>query len=163
MELIITVIAWDTKILAADSRVTYNGSTLLSDNCHKLHRLTLPKRQEFVAGICGVLGLSVPWMADLTKNGFGPLNFPDPNNDYGMTGLFVSRKGRCISSNTKGLTHDVEFPCAEGSGSEIANHFLRSGSDAITAIKEACKTELTCGGPIIAYNFATDTFTRYEQ
>lgn len=158
-----TIIAWDGKILAADSRVT-RGTTLVNDNYNKLHDITIPGIGKAVIGVCGALDVLGPWLTHLKANGFAnpfETNFEDSEVMH-MRALCITRKGVCFEFSTEGGWHEVTYASALGSGDFIAQHFLSTGHDALKAVQEACKTELSCGGKIITYDFTTHTFTEYS-
>lgn len=158
-----TVIAWDGKILAADGRITKDGE-LICDNYVKLHEVKHAKLGKVVTGFCGALPALGPWLEHLETDGFGPLELMYPGDDEGMismSALSVTRKGKCFEHDSFGGWFEITNPAALGSGSTIAQHYLKQGVDAVTAIRETCKSNISCGGNIMAYDFTDHTFTAY--
>ncbi len=156
-----TVIAWDNKLLVADGRSTRGGSTLVSDDLVKLKELTIPELGKCVVGLCGALDTQGPFIEHLKENGLEPFDSPlvnDGEHVFSMRGLVVTRKGKCLEVTTEGGWHEVTSPVAIGSGCEIAQHYLTTGHDAVKAVVEACKTELSCGGKITVYDFKSHSF-----
>lgn len=158
-----TVLVWDQKILAADGRITKDGD-FISDNYIKIHEVKHAKLGKVVTAVCGALPALGPWLEHMETEGFGPLELMYPGDEEGMismSALSVNRKGRCFEHDSFGGWFEVITPTAIGSGGQIAQHYLNNGADAITAIREACKTNLSCGGKIMAYDFTDHSFTEY--
>lgn len=162
-----TVICFDGETLAVDGRATIYHSTLANDRVNKLHKVYNPYfEEEVIMACCGSLGTIGPWLDAVPEIGFGelPLKSLDEDKDRSAGALTVTKGGECFYSNTSGEYYQVEGPIAIGSGADIARHFLVAKSaDAVTAIKEAIKTELSCGGTIRTYNYKTDTIEILEE
>jgi hypothetical protein len=160
----LTVIAWDKKLLVADSRIT-SGTTLISDSFDKLFEINIFGHGKVVTGICGAIDTSGPWLAHLAEKGLLPLDLEFKGDEMGMmamSALSVNRKGVCIEHSTEGGWHNVQYPTAIGSGADIAQHYLTQGADALTAVRAACKTNLSCGGILTSYDFTKHTFIEYS-
>jgi hypothetical protein len=160
----LTVIAFDGRILAADGRATRDGgTTLCSDNYKKLHTIMVPRLGKCVVGLCGALDALGPYLQHLRENGLTPMEYftPDSSSEDAlyMRGLLITPKGECYEISSEGGWHIVQGAVAIGSGSMIAGHYLAKGCDAVTAVAETCKTELTCGGTITTWDSKTNTFS----
>lgn len=154
-----TVIAWDGKVLAADSRCLNGNSTLVSDNVQKIHLIKNPyfgKSVTVAAAFCGSLNLIGPWLDAIPKIGFGPLPLETIDDDNGAYGLTIAPDGTCFNHDIYGQYYETKGQyMAMGSGADIARHYLAKGASAIDAVRESYLTEVTCGGPIRYYDLAT--------
>ena len=159
------MIAWDKTLLVADGRSTI-GDNLVADKEWKLREVNHPTLGKFIGAFCGAVMVIEPWIAHIEQNGFEPFETPDDSNYPGMydtTAILVNKAGRCIELETTGLFATVTEPAAWGSGQHIAQHYLNNGVEAVEAVREACKSHLSCGGRIIAWDFASQKFRVYER
>jgi ATP-dependent protease HslVU (ClpYQ) peptidase subunit len=160
---ILTVIAYDGKYLVADGRATI-GTSLVTDNEAKIHPFTVKNMGKCVVALCGSLDVKGPLLAHLQTHGLGVALEHDIGKsvdiDMGMRGLLVTSKGHAFEFTSDGGYFQITNYAAIGSGAQIANHFLTTGHDAVTAVIEACKTELTCGGNLAIYNLTTGKFEK---
>lgn len=78
-----------------------------------------------------------------------------------IRGLAVNREGQCFEFTSEGGWVETNGPNTAGSGERIAQHYLLKGCDALTAVYETCKTELSCGGNILGYDYVTGKFIEY--
>ena len=112
--------------------------------------------------LCGALDVKGPFLTHLKENGLGEQLEAslgrDEEGSLDMRGLVVTGEGDCYEITTSGGYFLATPPVTIGSGSWIAQHFLYTGHDALTAVQEACKTELTCGGDITVFDLATRKF-----
>lgn len=164
-----TIIAFDTKTLVADSRCTRGDASLVSDNYTKLFRI---KIKEFggncVVGFCGCPAAFGPFINHLEKNGLIPMehfkfNNKEEEDAFYVRGLAVNKKGQCFEFSVDGDWYEVTGNAAIGSGEKIALHEMNKGCDALEAVIQTCSTELTCGGNLLTYEWATDEFTQYDR
>lgn len=160
-----TVIAYDGTYLVADGRAT-RGTSLVCDNIKKLHKVEVKDMGTSIVALCGALDVLGPYIAHLEEFG---LTTPmeqflgkDEDGPIEMRGIIVNSDNKCFEFSTSGGYFPIDSPIAIGSGSWIAQHYLTTGYDAIRAVKEACKTELTCGGDIMVYEIKTNNFTTWR-
>lgn len=140
-----TVIAWDGKNVAVDSRVsTYHG----------LH-YEGKKFREMDGGV------TVIWYGDHAtaqklvawyEDGAIPEEFPG-GEDADLAGLVIIQSGAFVVNPVVEVCGSPYFeaaPCpwAWGSGSHIALGAIAAGADAEQAAKIACEKVLDCGGPV---------------
>lgn len=160
-----TVIAYDGTTLVADGRCTRLDGSLVGDNHVKLHRTKIKQfGGSCVVALCGATESIGPFLNHLETNGLVPMehfNFNNPEEEAGfyVRGIAVNRKGEVFEFSIDGGWVQVQAPTATGSGEKIAQHFLLKGCDAVSAILEACKTELSCGGILLSYDWKTDKMT----
>jgi ATP-dependent protease HslVU (ClpYQ) peptidase subunit len=160
----LTVIAFDGKTLVADGRCTGNGATLINDDYNKVFEITIPSHGKCLVALCGALDMQGPLLEHLKANGFKPIeNMLADEEDMFMRGLVLTKKGVCYEISSNGGWYIAQGPTAMGSGGMIAQHYLTKGCDALTAVVEACKTELTCGGTIRVYDLKTGDVTVHNQ
>jgi 20S proteasome alpha/beta subunit len=156
-----TVIAYDGKYLVADGRST-RGTTLVSNEVQKLHQLEMPTFGKCIVGVCGALPVLGPWLTHLAEKSFTePFEGfvgKDEDGPLEMMGLVLTEDKQAFEIFSDGGWFPINTPTAVGSGSYTAQHFLTTGHDAVQAVKEACKTELTCGGDITVYDITTGKF-----
>lgn len=156
-----TVIAYDGEYLVADGRAT-RGTSLVSDDIKKLHKVNVKDMGTSIVALCGALDVLGPYLAHLETVGLTtPMEHflgKDEDGDLEMRGLLVNSDKECYEFSTSGGYFPINSPIAIGSGSWIAQHFLFTGHNAIKAVQEACKTELTCGGKIAIYDIKSQLF-----
>lgn len=156
-----TVIAYDGNLLVADGRAT-KGTSLVTDKEIKLHKIRIAGLGKCILGTCGALEVMGPWLEQLEKEGIGKqLEHSLVKDDEGSLdarALMITERSECFEITTNGGYFAINSPYSIGSGSYYAQHFLLTGHDAITAVKEACKSELTCGGEIAVYDIKKKTF-----
>lgn len=150
-----TVIAWDGDLLVADGRMCIDQS-LLTDSCNKLYKLSIPKLGVCGVGFAGSLNVIYPFIEHIKEKGFEQFQTVD---EPGAWGIAITRKGKCYEFNSNGTWYEMDTPTAIGSGDIICQHYLTIGFSALKAIKETCRTELSCGGLITAYDFKSGEFT----
>lgn len=150
-----TVIAYDGNLLVADGRAT-RGTSLITDNEPKLHQVKIKNLGKCVLGVCGALEVIGPWFRQLEEVGLGEQLeqslTKDEEGGLSARALVVTEKARCFEISTDGGYFEIHNPYAIGSGSYYAQHFLLTGYDALTAAREACKSELTCGGQLMVFD-----------
>lgn len=162
-----TIIAFDRTTLVADGRCTSSGSTLVSDCFKKLHKVKIPQfGGDCIVGLTGATDSIGPFLNHLETKGLVPfehfkINDAAQEEWFHMRGIAVSKKGRCFEFTSDGGWFEVTGPTSAGSGQTIAQHYLIKGCDALTAVIETCKTELACGGNLLAYDWKSNTFTDY--
>jgi ATP-dependent protease HslVU (ClpYQ) peptidase subunit len=142
-----TVIVWDGKILAADSRMT-EGSFLVTDNDQKLFILDPAieyKGDELLA--CALAGSSTD--NEFILEHICGHDFPSKIS-HKASGIFIGKKNVYILEND--TTYLIPFSrntkLAEGSGCQFAYSAMKLGLNAIEAAKHACKLDMACGGKI---------------
>ncbi len=146
-----TVICWDGKILAADSRVT-SDSALISDNYHKIIKLDNVNYfgdDLLYAGISGRLADRDYLVAYLHSEEFSNSN--DCRSDHHDLSAIIVGKQRVYSLDM-GCIWLISYPkktkLASGTGRPYALSAMGLGLNAINAVKHTCKFDLACGGKI---------------
>lgn len=162
-----TVIAWDTTTLVADGRCTRGSGSLVSDCHRKLYKV---KIKEFggdcVVGLGGAADSIGPFLNHLEEKGLVPMEHFKTNtvaeeDAFYLRGIAINKKGQCFEFSSDGGWFEVIGPDSIGSGEVIAQHYLLKGCTALEAVTETCKTELGCGGNLLAYDWKSGTFTEY--
>jgi hypothetical protein len=153
----LTVLAYDGRYLVADGRAT-RGTRLVGDNVKKLEIVNVKGLGKCAVGVCGVLLMKGPFLEHLKEKGLKEQMEShiggDAEGPYELQGLVLSKKG-CFEFSSDGGWFEVDTPTALGSGGAIASHFLTTGSDALTAVRETIKTDVSCGGTITIYDLET--------
>jgi len=159
-----TVIAWDLKNLVVDGRSTI-GPDIVSDRETKLRKLVHPELGPLVAAFCGAMIVIEPWMDHIEENGFTAFEIPDGDvpGEYMTKGIFIKEDGTALEVETNGMYATVDVPSAYGSGQTIAQHYLKSGVDALEAVRQTIKSNMTCGGRLLSYDVETKEIVAYEQ
>ena len=162
-----TVIAFDGTTLVADGRATSASNSLVSDCVRKLHRIKIKEfGGECIVGLCGGLDGLGPFLNHLEQNGLVPMEHFKTSEEmqddwYHMRGIAVNKKGQAYEITTDGAWFPINGAWATGSGSTIAQHYLVKGCSALEAVQETCKTELSCGGNLLTFDWKSGTFTEY--
>lgn len=141
-----TIIAWDGKILAADSRMTCGGD-ITTDKTNKIHPLKSSVSylgdELLVMGYSGVCADVFKLLEHLQSS-----EFYKKDIDHGINALIIGRKH--LYELEKGRSHMIQFPkntkLAVGSGKPFAVSALSLGMNSIEAVKHAIKHNIYCGG-----------------
>lgn len=158
-----TVIAWDNEDLVADGRSTI-GYELVSDKNWKLRQVCHPDLGEYIGAFCGAVMVVEPWIEHIKTKGFEKFELPEKEFDnLDTAALLVAKNGNAIELTTDGLWGTVTHPVAYGSGSTVAQHYLNSGASALVAVREAIKSNTSCGGQIVAWNWKEGKFRVYAK
>lgn len=153
-----TVIAWDGRLLVADSRISA-GDQIITDDGEKLHHLTHPVRGPMIAGLSGSTRYWAKWLNVIEGQSFGEPVGAGETYQHGQ-GLFVDRSGTCWEAQTDGTWEEVATYSTQGSGGLLANTVLRDGGDAVEAVRFACRHSMSCGGTIRVYCPASNVIVR---
>lgn len=156
-----TVIAFDFKYLVADGRMC-RGTSLVSDTVTKLHKQSVSGLGDCIIGLCGCMDLKGPYLEHLNAEGLTPMDTflgKDEDGPIAMRGFVYDISGKeCYEISSEGGYFLLDSPQAIGSGCFTAQHYLTTGHNAIVAVVEACKTEMTCGGDILIYDIEKGEF-----
>ena len=148
---IITTIAWDGKILAADSRTT-SGSHLISDTGCKLFQLE---------GVCfgedKLLAIAVSGSCCDTDKVLRYLNIcksvQDFTHEVDAIIVGVSRVYKLESNSGYLIPYYKDTKLAYGSGGVFARSALVLGMTAVDAVKHAMLLDMSTGGEVIHMEF----------
>lgn len=145
-----TTIAYDGRILAADSRIT-NGNYLIDDDFLKLRRVVVGKRTILVAA-----GGSLVEILRFYKWVEGGLDVDlwdmEADEVVGVT-LEVVKSKEVIKVFSEGPTPmDNICPFAIGSGGHLAEGAMLAGATAIDAVKIAAQRDLRTNTKVTAYS-----------
>jgi hypothetical protein len=139
-----TTIAWDGRIVAADSLGVAGGG-----------RSFLPSKKIVEEGgvifaACGRMGPMLDAWAKWWKDGADPTNVPPQGGSTEDCGNFiVFADGRCFI-----FSHMVPYACEEaapfaiGSGADYAVGAMKAGADACRAVEIAIECDVNSGGPV---------------
>jgi hypothetical protein len=161
----LTIIAFDGTTLVADGRCTRIDGSLVSDSHRKLHKVKIKQfGGDCIVGLCGGMDAVGPFLNHLEDKGLVPMEHFNFNNAeeelaYHIRGIAVNRKGQCFEFTSDGGWVEVNGPTTVGCGEKVAQHYLYKGSSALEAVVETCKTELACGGTLLAYDWKSNTLT----
>jgi ATP-dependent protease HslVU (ClpYQ) peptidase subunit len=136
----LTVIAWDSKILAADKMALW-GDTI--GTITKIRRLA----NGVVVASAGGAGASL-FLMKWYEDGANPEKWPqDMQNDKDRSGiLIVAGRDGCFFYESYPVAIPVEDPFkAWGCGREAALGAMEMGADAIKAVEIASKWVYGCG------------------
>jgi hypothetical protein len=141
-----TVIAWDGKTLASDSRTTA-GTSLISDTRQKLYSVDIDYFGDVIVAI-GLSGLTIDTDRYLTY--INSDKFLIDPIEHDLSGIAVGQKYvYSISSDTGYLIRcDRSTKLAQGSGQEFARAALYLGKSSKVAVSVAIALDTACGGNI---------------
>ena len=128
-----TTIAWDGKRIAADGLSTCDGFVVATDD-PKLFR-----RKGVVIGVAGDWASAVPMVEFIA----GQRDFDSECKD--ITALAI-RNGKGVVYEGRKTPYPVKPPYAIGSGACFALAAMEAGTDALKAVKVACKLDTASGG-----------------
>lgn len=132
-----TIIAYRDGVMAADSQVTGNFTTLGI----KLHR-----KSGKIIGFAGDLHQAlvfVDWYFDSKQRK------PDIANENDWVALVASKDGLEEWNHSLRPVRVPEMFYAIGSGAEVAMGAMEAGASAKRAAEIACKRADGCGGPVV--------------
>lgn len=137
-----TVIAWDGRLVAADSLACY-GTCRAAAPVQKLRQ-----RGSTVYGLTGSGALFEP-MIEWVEKGADPASAPTASEKHKDTRLIVWRDGACYCY-TLDMPYPEELfaPDAWGIGADLAIGALEAGADAAKAVEITIKRETHTGGPV---------------
>jgi len=131
-----TVVVWDGKSIACDSRMT---GGFIQDNTKKIFKVG--NRYVGIAGSYSAALLALQWMKDKTQD--KPKLEIKEDNEFEAIEI---RDGRCYYYDENLIEHEVFAPYAIGSGCQLAMAAMWLGHDAKTAVNTAKKFDESCGG-----------------
>ena len=154
-----TVIAWDGKNLAADSLITWTGTTKM---------LSFPKIEEWwVEGTRHIVGgVGNAFLIDKVLDKFVDGDFKEDPEYHLLHRNGTDKDEECTSAdiihftdtsnylhltvwtNLGGLRIDPRQRLAWGSGCEVALGAMHAGKSARRAVEITCQVDLFCGGPV---------------
>lgn len=138
-----TVIAWDGRLIAADSQVTY-GTSRGSKPVEKIRRVG-----DVIYACTGSASLFEPMMA-WHQAGASPTDKPVAAEGDAATRLIVWKEGRCLSYKLETPYPEEHFaPEGWGIASDHVMGAMDAGIDAKTAVENAIKREVYLGGPVL--------------
>ena len=142
-----TVIAFDGKTLASDSRSSC-GSHIVSDRYQKIY--TLPSI-AYINDILLAIGVAGA-LADVDKVLYylGGSEFPSNDVEYDVHAIIVGRAYTYMLEPDSGylLRYNKKDRLAVGSGGLFANSAMLLGLGAKAAVKHAIKLDAGCGGRV---------------
>jgi len=140
-----TIIAWDSRFVAADSQET-NGCLRTSKPVQKLE-----VRGNAVYGVTGASSLHKPLIDWVHEHNADPDKKPNVHEDLQDTCVIVWKEGRCLSYDMKS-PYPVECFAPDAWGCGTAAHHaigaMDSGIDAKTAVERAIIRTTCVGGPV---------------
>jgi hypothetical protein len=142
------------------------GSTKVTDEAIKIREFKHKTLGNVKAAFCGAVLAVEPWIAHMVEHGFAPFELPEDLEDCGISSILVTvdrNAGTAYETDHTGMYHKVVQPLAYGSGCVVAQHYLTTGHDALTAVRETIKTNVTCGGRILAYDTKTKKYHSYVR
>lgn len=129
-----TVIAYKSGILAADSAVVANDTHI--GTLDKLHKVG-----DTWVGFSGMLEDLEPFLATLSGE-------PPPQRPGSFNALLV-RRGKVYHASSWGQAYAIRGPHhAVGSGSDLALGAMDAGATAEEAVRIACKRDVYSGGRV---------------
>jgi 20S proteasome alpha/beta subunit len=149
-----TTIAYDGKILAADTRYTIKGS--FYGYVHKL----IPILKGGVIAISGTMGGASLLKAAIEKDGGNLLKSMTKKQIDLLDGVYIDQFGDAFYLDTtayKFLPIDEPF-YASGSGELVAMGFLRAGFSASKAVKAASKVDCHSNDLVDVYDIKKQAF-----
>ena len=145
-----TTLAWDGRILAADTRYTQGGC--LYGYCRKIQLLNNGQ----VLAVSGELGYA-KMLRDCLENNKPITEFLEKKElkKFGALLLDVENNLWYFDDSYRGFVSVDEHLTAEGSGNEIALAFLRQGYTAKNAIRAVSKVHVSTNNIIDTYDSET--------
>lgn len=135
-----TTIAWDGKIIAADTQSCFNDSRHTASKLFDLSR--------YIIGFTGDISFGIALAQWL--EGLGPQPEYEPNGWGGIALVYDKKQERMYLYECPGKFVFVQDPyIAIGSGSKIAETELKAESDARGAIQAAIDGDVYTGGSIM--------------
>ncbi|MEO5349570.1 MAG: hypothetical protein H7836_07990 [Magnetococcus sp. YQC-3] len=155
-----TTIAFDGKILAADRMLTANNISYSGTKIHYFNR----NEKNYFFCFAGSVETGMV-LLDWIRNGENPETFPDKQKNEetwcknlliedGKVYYFEMSPVRILLENKK---------IAIGSGLDVALYILRTGGNAIKAIKEASKIDIYTGEGINYVKIGDPTIYKYKK
>lgn len=138
-----TTIAWRDGVLAADGRVTYGGSLILTDSCKKIRRLS----DGSLFALCGDPVLEerlIEWLENCEEGE----SLPPHGKDF--TAILVDPDGALSTYEGSGDRFMPMYDgfAAFGSGMDFAYGAMEAGATAEEAVKAASRRNVSTGGDI---------------
>jgi ATP-dependent protease HslVU (ClpYQ) peptidase subunit len=133
----VTTIAYRDGVLASDSRLTL-GEVICTDKCKKIWRLA-------DGGLFGASGNNESGLIVLKAL---QKDTPLPKLDGEMYAIHIRPNGRIYVSEGRLWDHWPEAFIACGSGQQAALAAMRSGADAVTAVKAGIALDVYSGGRV---------------
>lgn len=137
----LTIVAWDGKSIACDSRIT---GGFIQDDVKKIFKLG--NRYIGIAGTYSAALLVIQWMKDKTRE--------KPKLEIAKDDEFEAieiKDGKCFYYDENLIEHKVSAPYAIGSGSAFAMGAMSCGKSASEAVGIAKKYDESCGGKTVVY------------
>lgn len=136
-----TTIAFDGRLLAADSQITAGGSKYLQSV--KIVRIG----RAFVAAAGEMT--QITRFRDWYEHGHDPRNYPKKLDEF--TAIVVTPLGVTQYWDV-GYGVPVPTPCAIGTGADAARGAMMAGVDAKRAVQIATRIDLYSGEPVIVHS-----------
>lgn len=147
-----TIICWDGKSLVSDGRVT-KGANLVTDKHKKIAELNIPYLDDelLAIGVAGCLSETAKVIHLLQTNKY-PLD--DKDIEFEVSGIIVGKKYvyELEGDSEFLIRYDKKTKLCVGSGDVSATTVLSMGYDAVRAVRETIKTNITCGGEISVWH-----------
>lgn len=135
-----TTIAYDGRVLAADSLVTCG--TMRFGHTEKIIKLN-DGRYFAMAGSIELSALIASWLNGETEK-------PELKADDKCNGIVVSPNGKAFELSNSLRIFPACIPWAGGSGDQVAMTAMRCGKDAEAAVRLACEMDIYSGMPVSA-------------
>jgi hypothetical protein len=145
-----TVLAWDGKTLASDSRLS-SQNDILSDNVTKLFNVDIDYFEDTIIAV----GLSGEWdLVDKYLQHICSDRFLNQDITHELYGIAVGKK--LVYHITGSTDYLIRYPrdtkLVDGSGGTFARAALELGKNAKAAVKLSIKLNSSCGGRIQTIN-----------
>ena len=132
-----TTLAFDGKILAADTLVTADGMAF--GHAKKIFKL---KDGRYFA-FCGSFALELAIIEWLNGG-----EVPSILDQEGLGGIVIDKDGKAYEFNRSFRLYPACIPWAGGSGEQIAMTAMKCGKTAVQAVKVACSLDIHSREPI---------------
>lgn len=142
-----TVICYDGKTLAADSRCT-NGTLIITDKADKLYQLKNVKYKQDSLLYMGMAGAGADF--DLINHFLHSDKFPSQDIKHDTVAIIVGKKYVYKLEEDSGylIQYSKNTKMAIGSGGTIGMTAMSLGLTAIEAVRHAIKLNSACGGKV---------------
>jgi hypothetical protein len=149
-----TVLAWDGKVLASDSRSSSGGNI----NCEDMQKIYLlndvyyPDDKLLVIAMSGLLS-----DFDRIMHYLHSADFPLSEIQHDIDGIIVGDKFvyRIEHNNGYLIRYPKKTKLGDGSGGHFAKSAMTLGLTAIQAVKHAIKLNAYCGGKVQVWDGKT--------
>jgi len=136
-----TTVAWDGKIIAADSQT-------VEDNLRGLHHETkILKHEGNIYAFAGTV-VTCYEVIEWLKKGGKKSKAPDVVDSFSVMHF---KDGKCWLYCESTTPHQVLPPYTMGTGKELALGAILAGSNARKAVEIACDVDINSGLPVLWY------------